>query len=262
MTRILTIAFTVWRDILRRKDVYVLLILLGAILSMLTSLDVFGLGSTVAYVMDLGLVATWLFGWILSIHVSSRELPQEESRGTVFSLLAKPITRIELILGKWLGAWSVVCAAVFIFYALVMTVVAARGGSFDAVAVLQGVILHCGVIAVMTAIGLAFSTRMNHDAAASISYVTTATALLVVPAIPHLMTQAKGINAGLLLLVYNVFPHFEVMDMRLRIVHGYGAAPLGAVAAALLYGILWAAIPIVIAWLGYRRKRFTRSKLN
>ena len=42
MTRILTVASVVWRDVIRRKDVYVLLILLGVLLVALVSMNLFG----------------------------------------------------------------------------------------------------------------------------------------------------------------------------------------------------------------------------
>src|SRR3989339_2045007 len=111
MMRVLTIAHTVWLGIIRKKDIYVLLILLSTLLLALVSLNVFGLGGTVRYVKDLGLLAAWFFSWILAVNLSSRELPGEETNGTVFPLLAKPITRAELIAGKWLGTWTATTVA-------------------------------------------------------------------------------------------------------------------------------------------------------
>ena len=166
MTRILSIARTVWLEMLRKKDAYVLLILLGALLVILVSLNVFGLGGVVRYVADTGFLMAWLFGWILAVNISSRQLPQEETGGTIFPLLAKPITRIELIMGKWLGATGTVCLAVLAFYCLVAAVVTGRGGALDPLVLIQGYALHAVALAVMSAIALTFSTRMNHDAAA------------------------------------------------------------------------------------------------
>ena len=47
MTRILTLAWLVWLEMIRRKDIYVLLILLTAFLVTLMTLDLFGLGQAV-----------------------------------------------------------------------------------------------------------------------------------------------------------------------------------------------------------------------
>jgi ABC-type transport system involved in multi-copper enzyme maturation permease subunit len=261
MTRILTITQTVWLEMMRRKDIYVLFILLGALLVILVSLNIFGLSGAVGYVKDIGLLIAWIFAWVLAVNISSRELPQEESRGTVFSLLAKPITRFELIVGKWLGAWSIVSAATLLFYATIAGVILAHGGSFSVVTLFQGVLLHCAALAVLSAIGLAFSTRMNHDAAATVAFVLTGSSFLVVPRIPEFMAHEVGLRADLLMFLYNLLPHFEVFDMRMRIVHGYDPINWSIFGAVVCYGVLLTALFVCLAWLGYRNKRFSRGSL-
>jgi ABC-type transport system involved in multi-copper enzyme maturation permease subunit len=261
MRKTCTIAFTLWLEVLRRKDLYVLIILLGALLVALVSLNIFGLGGTVRYVQDLGLLMAWLFGWILAVNVSSRQLPQEETRGTIFPLLAKPVNRMELVLGKWLGSWTIVVVATMMFYGLLVLVVLAKGGRFDTITLIEGFLLHCAALSVITAIGIAFSTRMNHDAAASISYVLTGASFLVVPRVPEFLAQERGITAFVLTLVYNALPHFEVLDMRKRIVHDGGPAAWNVFLIAMAYAAVLTAFFLLAAWLAYRRKRFSRAEL-
>lgn len=261
MTRALTIVHLVWLEVIRRKDVYVLLVLMGCLLATLASLDIFGLGGVVVYVLHLGLLLTWVFAWILAVNVGSRELPQEESRGTIFPLLAKPITRLELVIGKWMGAWSVVTAATFLLYVLVLAVVLARGGYTPPSALAQGFVLHSAAIGVMVAMAIAFSTRMNHDAAASVTYVVTAASFLVVPRIPAFLAAESGVRATVLMLLYNLLPHFEVFDLRRRISFSYGPAGWSTFLLALAYGLVLVVFLLTLAWIAYRRKRFTRGSL-
>ena len=261
MTRTWTIAHMLWLEVIRRKDIYVLLVLMGCLLATLVSLNVFGLGGVVVYVMHIGLLMTWVFAWILTVNVSSRELPLEESRGTIFPLLAKPITRLELVLGKWIGAWSVVCAANLLFYMLVMAVVLARGGYVKPLVLAEGFVLHCAALSVVAALAVALSTRMNHDAAASTTYVITAASFLVVPRIPALMALETGIRANLLMLLYNILPHFEVFDLRRRISFDYGPAAWVSFFLVLGYGLSLTAVLLTVAWMAYRNKRFTRGSL-
>lgn len=261
MTRIANIAGTVWKEVVRRKDLYVLMVLLGALLVTLVSLDVFDLGGVVRYVLDIGLLMAWLFAWILAITVSARQLPQEETRGTVYSLLAKPVTRAEVIVGKWLGAWSVVAFATAVFYALVVGVTILKRGSVNGIALLQGFCLHAAALAVISAIAMIFSARMNADAAISLSFVITGASFLVVPRIPEFLTQTSGITASLLLFLYNILPHFEVFDLRRRIVHDYGPAAWGTIGCVLLYGLALVAMCLILTWLAYRHKRFSRETI-
>ncbi len=259
MKRIITIALIVWIEMLRRKDIYVLLILLGALLFMLVSLNIFGLGNVVGFVKDAGLLASWLFGWILTVNCASRQLPAEESRGTILPLLAKPIKRVELIVGKWLGAWMVVSAAVSCFYLLTVLILWGYGGSFDLLTLAQALVLHVMALGIIAAIAIALSTRMNFDAAVTLTYVTTAAIFVLVPRIPELVFHAKGWRQTSLLIIYGFLPHFEVFDMRQRVIHQYGTIPWNVFGLILAYGLVLVLIMLCIAWLGFHSRHFSRS---
>jgi len=262
MSRCLAIARMVWLDLLRRKDLYVLLILLGGLLLALLSLNVFGLGGMIRYVKDAGLLLTWLFSWILAISVASRQLPQEETRRTIFSLLAKPLTRGELLCGKWLGAWSVVCAATSLFYLLLVLVVALRGGRFAPLTLAQTALLHALSLGLLTAFALALSTRVTQGAAAALAYIGALASYLIVPQVPAFLTAADGWRATALLVLYYALPHLELFDLRQRAVHDWGPVPGGLVAGITLYGAVWMALLLLLGWLGFRRKRFTRGAVR
>jgi len=262
MSSILTIASIVWLNMIRRKDVYVLLILMTVVLVALVSLDIFGLGGTTAYIKDVGLLFTWFFGWIISTISATRELPEEESRRTIFSILSKPVSRGEYIAGKWLGTWLGSTAAVFIFYCLIIGVALTMNGSFRLQTLAQAFYLHALLLGIIASIGIAFSTRLNHDAAATLSFVLTATSFLIVPRVPEFVAKEAGLKAGFLMFTYNLLPHFEVFDLRRRIVHDYGAVSSDAVLGITIYGILLIALFLFAAWLSYRNKMFNRDRMS
>ena len=259
---ICTIAGVVWREMLRKKDVYVLLILLIVLLVSLLVVNVFGLKGVAGYVTDLGLSFAWLFSWILAVLVSARQLPAEEKQGTIFSLLAKPITRGELVAGKWLGAWSVTMAATLCFYAMIIAVVAIRTEgdiSLPPQVMLQAVLLHVAVLGVICAIALALSTRMNFDAAATFCFVLTGACLVLVPSIPEYLLKAEGVQAAALTSLWHLMPHFEVFDLRQRVVYDAAPAQWSVVGQVLVYGAMMTCAVLILAWLGYRDKKFRRG---
>ena len=259
MRSAVTIGYIVWLKILRRKDIYVLFILLGALLLALVSLNVFGLGAVTGYVKDIALVMTWLFSWILAAGLTAKELPHEETRRTIYPLLAKPVTRGELILGKWLGAWTVVSAATVMFYALILAVVWLMGGSLSPAPLLQGIVLHSAAIGMVCAFALLFSTRLHPDAAATLTYVLTGAAYLVVPRVPALAFKETGFRQDALLVLYHVLPHFEIFDMRRRILHDFGPIRFATWSLIVLYAAAVIAALLLLAWACYRRKRFSRE---
>lgn len=261
MLKVRTIAYIVWLEMIRKKDAYVLLILLGALLCVLVSLNVFGLGGMVRYIKDVGLMMAWGFSWLLASAVSSRQIPQEEKSGTIYPLLAKPLSRFEFIVGKWIGTWTAACFATLMFYTLIMLVTAAKGGIFSMPSIIQGFILHCFALGIMTAIGILCSTRMNSDAAFSMTLTLTAASFIVSPRVSELVAKSSGIHAILLDVIYHVLPHFEVLDMRRRIIHNYGPISANIFITAIAYALVMSVTIIILAWLSYRKKRFSRSNI-
>lgn len=261
MIRILTLAWLVWLETIRRKDVYVLLILLAAFLVTLMMLDLFGLGQTVSYLKEIGLLLAWVCAWILAVSVSVRQLSQEERQGTIFTLLAKPISRVEVLIGKWLGAWVVTGAATLMFYGLLAFMVFLRGGEFGGVVLAQAWFLHLGLLAIITALGIALSTRLNADAAAALTYVITLAAWLVLPRVPDLVMAVQGAVRTGLMVIYYALPHLELFDLRCRLVYGWPPASGLVVLLILCYGLLMTVVFLALGWLAYRRKRFTRGAM-
>jgi ABC-type Na+ efflux pump permease subunit len=261
MRRILALASVVWLDMLRRKDIYVLAGLLLASLAALMSFRIFSLGGLVSHVKELGLLGAWLLAWILAVMTSVRQIPQEESRGTIFSLLARPVTRFEFLAGKWLGTWSLVGVATAAFYVMVWIMAALRGGAFAPTVLAQALALHLGFLAVVIAAGLLFSTRLNADAAGALTALSSLASFALVPRIPEIIAYAAGWRQIALLIFYHVLPRLEIFDLRQRLVHNWGPAPAGAFFLVLAYAAVETALLLLLAWLLYRNKRFSRTSL-
>lgn len=261
MKQIFTLAGVVWIEMIRRKELSVLLILLATLLAALLSFDVFGLSQVTGYVKDMGLLAVWILSWILAINTSVRQLPQEEQRGTLFPLLAKPVSRLTLILGKWLGVWSITCAALVCFYLTVWLAVWIKGGAFNVITLLQAILLHSAALALITSLGLAFSTRLNRDAATVTTYLVTGAAFLLLPRVPSMLVEAQGTASYALFTLYYLFPHFELFDLRRRLVHDWGAVNGSTLVEILLYATLMTVVFLSLAWLGYRKRRFSRGDI-
>ncbi len=261
MSRIWALACLAWIEMARRKDIYVLFLLVAALLAGIVSFDVFGLGGMSGYVKDSGLLAAWILGWILAVGTAVRQLTQEELRGTVFVLLSKPVSRLEVVLGKWLGSWLMVAAAVGCFYLVVSLAVVLKGGQLDWVCLAQAYFLHTLAMGLVVAIGIAFSTRLGGDAAATLTYAVTGAAFLILPRVPALLVEQQGVSGVVLQVLYYFLPHFELFDLRLRLIHGWGAAPWGVCGGVALYGAIWILVVLCLAWAGYRHRRFSRGNL-
>jgi hypothetical protein len=83
----------------------------------------------------------------------------------------------------------------------------------------------------------------------------------VLPRLPALLVSTFDWRGDFLLALYYALPHFELFDLRRRIIHDWGPVAPGIFVQILLYGLLFIAIFLFLAWLGYRHKRFARGEM-
>lgn len=261
MKRVATIAQIVVWELIRRKDYYIICILLIAMLVGMVVLNISGLGGVVGYIKDIGLLAIWLLSWILAINLTSRQLPREEQLGTIFPLLAKPVRRWELLTGKWLGCWASTSLATLSLYVILWFAILIQGGSFQTIVLAQSYLLQCASISIVVSLSLALSTRMNHDAAATLSYAIAFLSYFSLPHLSALGTTLSDWRGVLVQITYFILPHLEIFDMRRRLVHDWGAIAVGPLLLVLFYGMIVTVFFLFLAWISYRRKKFVRGRI-
>ena len=261
MNNALAVANVVLRCWLRRKEGYILVLILAGVLYAVSATDVLSAGGSSLYLYDVGLLLTWFLGWIVAIHVGASELPGEESRGTIFLLLAKPISRAELMAGKWLGAWATVVACTLAFHAVAGLAALAAGVHPPLAVTAEMCLLHLFSLGILTAMAMAVSTRLNRDAAVSLTITAALAIYLILPKIPKLLHYATGWRASMMELLYYILPHLELFDLRRRVLHGYGPISGNVLLTLMAYGLIWTSVLLVIAWLTYRHRHFQRDKM-
>ena len=104
MRAISWIAVNVFKESVRDRVPYnlalfaVLLIASSFLLGQLTA------GQDVKIIKDLGLAATAVFGLFIAIFIGIGLVSKEVERRSIYSLLAKPISRPQFIVGKYAGS--------------------------------------------------------------------------------------------------------------------------------------------------------------
>lgn len=254
-----TVARWVWMEGIRRKDAYVLLVLLGALLLFLSLYDPPVNASPVRYVLETGLLLTWLFSFVLTVTLAGRQLPADLSSGMVLAVLSKPLNRKGWLIGKWAGSWGMVSTATLIFYAAVAGIGLLQGGleSFEVWA--QAMLLHVAALSVVTVFAIALSTRLTAGATVSIGLLVALACWTLLPVIGRQAAETGGVGGSAFQVLYYSLPHLELLDLRRRVVHAWGPAPWRMVVAALVYAGAWTFLGLLLAWLGFRRRSLGRG---
>ena len=261
------IALNVFRESVRDKVLYNLV--LFAILMMGGSylLGQLTAGQDVKIIKDLGLSAVSVFGLFIAIFVGIGLVSKEVERRSVYSLLSKPIHRHQLILGKYAGITLTLVVNVFImtlaFYAVLLYtawgIPPTVQSAWDAPALDPALLKAIGLILIelllVTAIALFFSTFSTPILSAALTFgffvaghfSTDLRNFDQVVNSPAAVRLARGL--------YWVLPNLGQFDVKSQVVHGQ-PVPMGYMALTAAYAALYTAMLLTMAVLVFSRRDF------
>ena len=103
MSVIPKIAVHVFKDSVRDKVLYNLVLFAVLMISSSYLIGQLTAGQDVKIIKDLGLSATAIFGLFIAVFIGIGLVAKEVERRSIYTLLSKPVRRHELILGKYAG---------------------------------------------------------------------------------------------------------------------------------------------------------------
>jgi len=256
MTTIWAIALVVIVEMIRRKDFYVLFVLTALITLVMGSVNIFNDDSIVRYLKEICLLLIWVSSLVVAIGTTARQIPAEREARTIFPLLAKPVTRAQVLLGKFLGCWLACGLALVVFYLFFGAVAASREHTWPLANYFQALVLHWAALAVIIAITLAGSIVFAAPSSTvTITFVVVSGILYLGGHLDQVALHTGGFLGTALYAVYFLIPHLELFaNVRDLIIHNWPLVPWLVWALALLYAAVYAAIFLLAAWLLFRRR--------
>src|SRR5437667_9158917 len=149
MNNALAVASVVVKELYRRKDFYVLFVLTAVITLLMGALNFFNDDKIVRYLKEICLLLISISALVIAVGTSARQIPSERENRTVFPLLAKPITRGQLIAGKFLGCWLACGLALIVFYLFFGVINVSREHQWPVAIYFQALWLHWWMLAVV-----------------------------------------------------------------------------------------------------------------
>src|SRR5437867_10705162 len=103
MRAVVAIAVNVFRESVRDKVLYNLVLFAVVMIGASYLIGQLTAGQDVKIIKDLGLAAISVFGLFIAVFIGIGLVSKEVERRTIYSLLSKPISRQQFIVGKYLG---------------------------------------------------------------------------------------------------------------------------------------------------------------
>ena len=268
MRSALIVARSVLIEAIRRKEIYVIVMLAVLVILLTGSIRIFNLEGTTKFYREVSLQIMNLAVALTVIVLAARQLPREFEARTIYPLLAKPIGRSTFLAGKFLGVLfaGLFCYGVFILLFL--------GGMFYLEASLswplfaQAVYLQVLAIAVTASLAFVLSLVFNVDTAIAVSILLFGLSSAMGQAVDFIHDAVAPIgvfrigswvgSAGDLfmrVLLYGV-PQLSLFDLTKKLVHEgtWGPVEGWVILQLTLYAAVYLSLFLGISYLLFRRR--------
>ncbi len=197
----------------------------------------------------------WVSSLVIAITTTARQMPSERENRTIFPLLAKPVTRTDVVLGKFLGCWFAAGLALSVFYFFFSVISGVRENHWPVVNYLQALTLHwfmLGVVVSLTLFGsIVYAAPSSNN---TITFVLVVGILLVGRHLNKVALQFEGLGQTLIYAIYFAIPHLEIFDVRDLLIHNYDVIPWLAWGGAMAYAAVYTALFLVATCVVFKRK--------
>jgi Cu-processing system permease protein len=255
MNNILAVAGVVIKELYRRKDFYVLFIVTILICVVMASVNIYNDAHIVRYLKEICLLLIWISTIVIAVTTTARQIPAERENRTLLPLLAKPLTRVQLVLGKFLGCWLACGLTLLCFYVFFGALSASREHEWPLLNYFQAATLHwfmLGIIVAFTLLGsLVFAAPSSNS---TICFVIIGGILFVARHLDQVALTLPEPVRTIIYSLYFVIPHLELFDLRDLIIHNWPLISWKYFCLALLYATFYVAIFLTGACFVFRRK--------
>lgn len=254
-TRVWAIAHNVFRETIRDRVLYLILlfaiVMVGAVMFIPTVAN----GAEDKIILDLGLTGINIIGLIVAVFVGTGLVNKEIDKRTIYLLVAKPIARAELVVGKHVGMGAVLSVLLTAMTLLFFGLAALQQGAFPVGALVLSVIFIFLELLLIVAAALMFGVFT--------SSILATIYTIAVYILGHLsrdllklgeIAQSPLLNK-LMTGLYLILPDLERLNLKNGAVYNQLPAPMDMGLDA-LYGLVYSALLLCIATFVFSRRQF------
>lgn len=257
MTKILALAGNTYREAIRQKVLYSLIFFSFVMIVSSYFLAQLSLGGVFEKIVkDVGLFSVFFFGIFLSITMGVSLVFKEVDRRTIYTILSKPVSRFEFVLGKYLGLTFVVFLETVLMMVALYIVLGFYTTSIQWDLLKSAYLMFiefCIIIAICLVFSSYSSSLMSSLFAFSffvVGHLSDSFAKIIIK-----MAKKMKIESDLVGVVSNLVEIFnlDMFVIHTKIVHGM-AVPVGYLRNATFYGLGWIVLCLVVSMFLFRKK--------
>ena len=267
MKRLGWIAINGFRESVRDKVMYSLvafaILLMGAsyVLAQLTA------GQDIKIIKDLGLSAIGIFGLFMAVFIGIGLVSKEVERRSIYALLAKPVRRSELVVGKYLGLVLTLAVNIAVMTLALYLVLAYVGwGQSESAkqaleaplldpAILKAATLTLFQLMMVTATALFFSTFSTPILSAALTFGVYVAGYFSADLRSFDQVVDSRAAQALARGLYYLLPNLASFDVSAQVVHGLPVS-FRYLSVTIAYGVTYIAMLLVLSATIFSRRDF------
>jgi ABC-type transport system involved in multi-copper enzyme maturation permease subunit len=255
MTRVLAIAGNTVREALRERLLYNLVIF--AVLLSVASLTIsqLTLGEQFRIIADISTSSTQVFGILISVFVGVALVSREIDRRTAYAMLARPVSRADFILGKFLGllATAGLNLAVMALASGLVLFAHTGGGRFLGSGFFTAFGLMLAQFAVCVALAVLFASFSTPTLAVILTLALVGAGFVFSEVRPFWLGSDRVHMKQLVFVLDLVLPNMGLLDAKEALTYG-DPVSLRSFATRLAYGFGYAGVIVALAAAVFSRR--------
>ncbi len=260
MNRILTIALNTYKESVRNKVFYILLVFALVLLAFSLILATLALGETDRIIKQIGLMGINMFGLLLAVFVGVNLVYEELDKRTIYTVIASGVSRTEFIIGKFLGLFITIAANILIMGLLLSILLWFWQGAYVTPSLIVAIYLllfEMMIIASFAVLFSSFSTPVLSAVLTAMCWVIGRMAEDLLLWSKQLYEQGSIFVSYLLNGIYYILPNLAIYNIQNQVIYKEDIGSIGY--HTLLYplaAILYSGILLWITTVSFARRDF------
>lgn len=255
LSRILAIALNVFWEVMRERVLYLIALFALFLVVTVRLLREFALGTEYKIITDLGIAGIGMLGLVVAIFVGTGLINKEIEQRTVLVLLAKPISRADLIVGKYLGLSGVLAVVIFFTSIIYLGFLSINQVTYPLVSIVVALFFMFLELSLITAVAIALGVFTS----SLLATLLTVGVYIMGHLSPDIIKVGEiSKNPALEIFTKNLYlilPDLTKLDLKNQAV--YGMIPdMNTLLFNAVYAVIYIVLLLAIANLIFRQKEF------
>ncbi len=228
----------------RKQMFHVLCLLMLAVIASSTLLSIFTEGVQLKILKDLCMTCILFGGAALAIALGATAIPNDVESRTIHPLVARPLTRAQYVIGKFLGTFITVSLGVIAMAAAFAVLIFMYQHSVDA-ALGLAVLFTLLEVAIVAAIATTISTLASPAVTTVVTFMIYLAGTIKIGYVGGLIEKSQsGISKAAYSLIYHALPNLECFNLKSALVH-HDSIPTLYLWQVAIYGFCYIAFVLV-----------------